>query len=119
MKKSQVMVLGFLALSACASPPVQYSSSDSTSDGVRIALGSKDGLSEGETVRVLERRCKPHGKFNGCNFKTVGHLTILKVEGNRSSLAQVDPNIRLGENTFFDRESESDIQPTRPQKYIK
>lgn len=118
MKKLNFGILGFLALSACASP-VKYTTSDSTKDGVHIALGSKDGLAEGETVRVLEKSCKSNGKTKGCTFKTIGHLRIMKVEGKKSSLAQQDANIKLDENTYFDKEPSAENENTRPEKFIK
>lgn len=102
MYKSLVaLVLGF-SISACAST-AKYSSNDAVGDNIRFALGSNDGVKVGDKISVLERDCTPDGKSRGCRYTTVGHLTVTKNDGEKSSLAKSDENIKFGDNTYFSK----------------
>lgn len=54
MKTVLLAILGSLALTACAST-AKYSSGDSTSQGVKLALGSADGIKAGDKLKALEK----------------------------------------------------------------
>lgn len=115
MKTVLLAILGSLALTACAST-AKYSNGDSTSQGVKVALGSADGIKAGDKIKALEKDCAFDGRSKGCHYTTVGYLTVDKVEGEKSLVAKPDSDLKLNESIYFEKFSSCPEKRTKSDK---
>jgi len=100
MKNIIIFLSTSFLISGC-STVANYDSADSSSEGVKVNIGSKNGTHVGDMIEVIENRCTESGKGGSrCRIAVVGTMTIIRVEEGYS-IAKPDGEITLKQGHMF------------------